>query len=160
MSITVLRLPVRRPGFTLIELLITVFIIAVLASIAIPSYSSYLARARRADARTQLVQAAQYMQRFYVANDSYEQDRSGDGVFDKIPATLKQSPADSTAIYELSIPAGTLTNSGFELRMTPVSSGIMKADQCGTFTLSSTGVRGILIGAEAGDASLRDTCWK
>lgn len=160
MSITVLRLPVRRPGFTLIELLVTVFIISILASIAFPSYTSYLARARRADARTQLVQAAQYMQRFYVANDSYEQDRSGDGVFDKIPGALKQSPADSTPIYELSIPSGMLTNSSFELRMTPVSTGVMRADACGTFTLNSTGVRGILIGADAGQASLRDTCWK
>jgi type IV pilus assembly protein PilE len=160
MSITVLRLPVRRPGFTLIELLVTVFIISILASIAFPSYTAYLARARRADARTQLVQAAHYMQRFYVANDSYEQDRSGDGVFDKIPGTLKQSPADSTPIYELSIPSGTLTNSGFELRMTPVSTGVMRADECGTFTLSSTGVRGILIDTDAGQASLRDTCWK
>ncbi len=153
-------LPSRRRGFTLIELLITVIIVALLASIAIPSYSGYLARARRADARTQLVQAAQYMQRFYVANDSFQQDRSGNAVFEKIPGNLKQSPADSTPIYELSIPSGTLSSNGFELRMTPVSSGIMKADQCGTFTLNSTGVRGILIGSAAGDASLRDTCWK
>lgn len=42
-------------GFTLIELMIAVTIIGVLAAIAVPSYSSYMARARRADAQTLLM---------------------------------------------------------------------------------------------------------
>ena len=55
-------------GFTLIELMITLAVIAILTMIALPSYSSYLARAKRADARSQLVQAAQFMQRFKNRN--------------------------------------------------------------------------------------------
>ena len=38
-------------GFTLIELMLVVVIIAILVAVAYPSYNSYLARSRRADAQ-------------------------------------------------------------------------------------------------------------
>jgi type IV pilus assembly protein PilE len=52
-------------GFTLIELLVVIVIIAILAAIAIPMYTGYVQRARRADAKTALeqVRAAQEMWR-------------------------------------------------------------------------------------------------
>jgi type IV pilus assembly protein PilE len=52
-------------GFTLIELLVVVVIIAILAAIAVPMYTGYMQRARRADAKTALeqVRAAQEMWR-------------------------------------------------------------------------------------------------
>ena len=54
-----------RMGFSLIELLVVVVIIAILAAIAIPMYTNYMQRARRADAKTALEQlrAAQEMRR-------------------------------------------------------------------------------------------------
>lgn len=148
------RSKVRMTGFTLIELMIVVAIVAILASIALPSYTSYVARARRADARTQLVQVAQFMQRFYTANDSYALDRAGNAPFTQVPTNLLHSPADSTALYDLAIPSGSLTVSSFTLQMVPVSGAAMANDPCGTFTLTSTGVRGV-----TGTMS-RDDCWK
>ncbi|MEI6803548.1 MAG: type IV pilin protein [Burkholderiales bacterium] len=153
---------IRAHGFTLIELMITVAIIGLLAAIALPSYSSYVARARRAQARTQLVQAAQFMQRFYAANDSYSVDRSNGGVLSAMPESLKKSPADGSAIYQLNTAiaaagnyAITVSTSDYTLTMAPVAGGPAASDACGLFTLSSTGLRGV-----ASATKSRDECWK
>jgi type IV pilus assembly protein PilE len=57
-----------RKGITLIELLVVITIVAILATIAVPMYTGYMIRARRADAKTSLEQlrAAQEMRRAWL----------------------------------------------------------------------------------------------
>jgi type IV pilus assembly protein PilE len=146
----------------LIELMVVTAIVAILASIALPSYWRYLAKARRADARVQLMQAAQFMQRFYAANDSYKADRSGNAVLTQIPASLRQSPGDasSTALYALAIPEASLNDMSYTLQMVPVVTGSMAGDECGTLTLDATGLRGAVVGGLSGSTGMRDQCWR
>lgn len=138
--------------------MIVVAIVGVLAAVAMPAYTGYVARATRADARTQLMQAALFMQRFYSANDSYAEDRAGNAILTAMPAAIKNSPADGTTLYTLSIPTATSTD--FVLRMVPVAAGKMANDKCGTFTLTATGVKGVLVNNAVGSTALRDECWK
>lgn len=58
-------------GFTLIELMITVAIVAILASVALPSYQNYIARGRRDTAKACVMEIAQFMERHYTTNMAY-----------------------------------------------------------------------------------------
>jgi type IV pilus assembly protein PilE len=119
-----------------------------------------VARSRRADARTQLVSAAQFMQRLYSANDRFNQDRAGNTWASQMPANLKQSPSDSTAVYQLDTASSVVTATTFKLVMTPVASSPMAKDLGGAFTLTETGLRGNVVAGVAASTTLRDTCWR
>jgi type IV pilus assembly protein PilE len=112
-----------------------------------------------------LLQAAQFMQRFYSANDQYLQDRSSNSVLGSsvgMPDNLRVSPADGAAIYQINTAITTagnytasVTTSAYTLTMAPISGRAMETDACGMFTITSTGVRGVVSATKT-----RDECWK
>lgn len=60
-----------KKGLTLIELLIVISIVAILAAIAVPMYTNYLQRARRADAKTSLEQLRASQEMFRAEKGVY-----------------------------------------------------------------------------------------
>ena len=65
------QIPNRSQGFSLIELMIAVVIVGILAAIAIPMYSDYVTRSRRADGQATLMQFAQELERCYTQFSKY-----------------------------------------------------------------------------------------
>jgi type IV pilus assembly protein PilE len=61
----------RHSGFTLIELMVTVAIIAILAAIAVPSYTAYITRAKIAEATSALLAMRTKMEQYYQDNRTY-----------------------------------------------------------------------------------------
>src|SRR6218665_2866341 len=61
-----------QAGFTLIEVMITVVIVAILASVAYPSYIEYVARGHRTQLKAQMQAAQQWMERRYSERYVYD----------------------------------------------------------------------------------------
>jgi type IV pilus assembly protein PilE len=61
----------RTKGFTLVELMVTVAVVAILASIALPAYSTFTRQANRTDATKTMQLAAQSLERCYSQRFTY-----------------------------------------------------------------------------------------
>lgn len=61
----------RVHGLTLVELLIVIVIVAILGSVALPSYEQFMQKGRRADGKNALLQLAALQERFYSENGFY-----------------------------------------------------------------------------------------
>jgi type IV pilus assembly protein PilE len=123
-------------GFTLIELMIVVAVIAVLAMVALPAYQSSVRKAHRTEAKASLSAAAQMMERYLTEHGAYKRSEA------------EQASLGSGGVYpdhsENGYYALSLTNLGpatFTLNAAP--QGNQEIDECGTFTLTQNGERGV-----------------
>ena len=60
-----------RQGFTLIELMITVAVIAILAAVALPSYTQYVQRGKITEATSSLSELRLRAEKFFADNRTY-----------------------------------------------------------------------------------------
>jgi type IV pilus assembly protein PilE len=131
--------PQAPKGFTLIEMLIALACVALLASLAWPSYQSLIMRSQRAQARASLLQAAHWLERAASANGSYPLTAD-------VPASVLQIDGQH---YKMII---TSSAQSYTLSATPL--GTQAADTCGTLTLNHLGVRSV-----QGASQTAAQCW-
>ena len=152
----------RLRGFTLPEMLVVVAIIGILAGIAYPSYVQNVNRANRAEAKSFLLQNAQFLERNYTLVNRYDQDSNGNAI-DTTALPYQQSPQSGTPKYTIDVqfPAidactsGGTTQQCYTLNARPT--GAMANDECGTYQLTHTGIQ-TNIGMGTGMTS--EQCWR
>ena len=133
-------------GFTLIELMIVVAMVAILASVAYPAYTSQIRKSRRADAQTVLLQAEQYLQRYYASSSTgYTGANLSRPGLTVSPVGADAGKQSYNILLEIADDGQSYT-----LSAAPVQSG----DPCGTLTLTSIGAKG------QADGATLSQCWQ
>jgi type IV pilus assembly protein PilE len=134
-------------GFSLLELLVAIAILAVLASIALPTYAEYVARSRRFEARAGLLEAAHWMERWRTERGRYDDPANAGQPPAEFP--WRQVPRAGEAYYTVSVVATATTYS-----ITATAVRTMAGDVCRSLSIDETGIRGF-----AGPGSTAELCW-
>jgi len=142
----------RQTGFTLLELLAVMSVIAILAALAVTSYQSQIRKARRADAKTVLLETAQFLERNYTEANRYDQDSAGNSITN---STLPhpESPVDGGRKYYAIQFQGTPASQTFTIDAIP-KNGQEKDTLCATLRIDETGAKAVV----GGTGSVGE-CW-
>jgi type IV pilus assembly protein PilE len=140
-------------GFTLIELVVAMVIIGILTAIAIPSYTAYVQRSARGEARGQLLEASIWLERVRTETGRY--DIAAAPGTQALPLPLRCAPRNTTGVgcrdYNVGIAAVNAVS--YQLQAVPVAGSRMAGDECGNLQLDNAGLR-----ARTGTGQF-DLCW-
>lgn len=132
-------------GFTLVELMITVVIVGILASVAIPAYTQYTVRAKRAAAESFIMSVANKQEQYILDARQYATT---------LALLSMTPPADVSAHYSITITTNmTATPPTYIIEAAPTGSQATNDTKCGTVSINQAGTKG-----ETGTGALGD-CW-
>jgi type IV pilus assembly protein PilE len=152
-------------GFTLVELIVAMVIVATLAAIAIPSYSSYVLKSHRTEAKSALLDLASLEERWFSVNNAYT-NAPGNLGYPGSTTTFSVFSVGSgyyqvTAITAnpATAPSGTSagTPATYSITATATAFGNQTNDKaCATFTINSQGQQS----ATGTDPNASVDCWQ
>jgi type IV pilus assembly protein PilE len=134
---------VRKKGFTLIELMVVIVVVAVLVSLAVPSFKDTLRKSRRSDAMNAITDVHLAQERWRANHTTY--------------ATLvqlgKANPMPSPGShYNLTVTG----NTTHAYTIVATAQGDQANDSCGNFTLASDA--GII--TKTTSSGIAEQCWR
>ena len=136
-------------GMTLIELMMVVAIVAILASIAVPSYSRFVQQTNRTDATKTMQAAAQSLERCYSRTFRYTACNVNGTVVNN--GSTIQTP---NLFYRITVAIP--DNQDYTLTAVAIAAPQTTDNQCAQFTLSSTGAQAAL---DNNANNTTKTCW-
>ncbi len=147
------KLALRQRGVTLIELLIVVAIVALISSIAYPSYTRYVVKTKRTVAQSALMRVADRQQQFFMDNKRYAANLTALG-FPADPWVVDDDgkstvAGDVDAIYSVSLANVAATT--YTANAAPINQQLSRDTYCGTLNLDQSGVKD--------KTGASDDCW-
>jgi type IV pilus assembly protein PilE len=133
-------MPGRHKGFTLIELMLVLVVLAVILTIALPSYQGVTRKSQRAAAQSALLDLANRQEQYFLNNKTYTGTLANLGrpASYYVDSRGQQTAAAADAVYQLSI---TVPEPPLGYSLTATALNDQAEDGCGNYTLTSAGVR-------------------
>lgn len=154
----------KQKGFTLIEIMITVGILGIISSIAVPSYMQHVLKSKRTEPKTELLRLAQLQESYYVQNLSYAKTLDGGLGF---PSAVVKTESALYNVWTDGLPFscdGTNANpcTGYNVVAAVIPGKSQGSDKkCTKFRLNNTGFKGAQSETDTDFTSAKNIkeCW-
>ena len=130
---------IRHAGFTLLEMVTVLAVLAILLSVAVPTYQKYLIRVHRTEAVSALLQVASCQEIVFASRGQYDTTRCAPSGLEHY--SIRLEPGDTPASPD------------FVAWADPA--GAQADDPCGSLGLDQTGLRRV-----SGNEVDAGNCWR